>query len=359
MAQARDLHLTDPRHVPLDHPGPVARLGLALINDERDLPFLSLMASFSLVVFPFAAYLFWARDFPLWLGVVYEAVLFGLFFDRCILMLHCTSHRVLFKPAYRLLNHYIPWVMCPFYGQPPEGYFGHHMGMHHPENNLETDLSTTMPYQRDRFTHFLHYWAVFMTTTLVRLTLYLARHGRKKLALNAVVGELGFYGVSAVGLWLAPKPTLAVFVVPFLFARFLMMWGNWGQHAFIDPKAPGDGILNSITCVNVRYNRRCFNDGYHIGHHVKASRHWTDLPDDLLRSRATYAERGAVVFEGIDFFQVSLYLFLKRYDWLADHFVELRDEPRTRDEIIAFLRSRTLPVVRERDATDDGVAEAS
>jgi hypothetical protein len=137
-----------------------------------------------------------------------------------------------------------------------------------------------------------------------------------------------------------------VFVLPYLIARFLMMWGNWGQHAFIHPEQPGNSLLNSITCVNTRYNRRCFNDGYHIGHHVKQTRHWTELPGDLELSAPRYAREGAVVFEGIDFFQVSLYLFLGRWDWLAGCFVECGDGQRSRDEIVALLKTRTRPIER-------------
>ena len=125
-----------------------------------------------------------------------------------------------------------------------------------------------------------------------------------------------------------------------------MMWGNWGQHAFIDPEQPALPLLNSVTCINVRYNRRCFNDGYHIGHHVKASRHWTEMPGDLEASVASYTRAGAIVFAGIDFFQVSLLLFLKRYDWLAERFVECGDQTRSKAEIVALLRSRTRPIVR-------------
>ena len=339
--------LSDPRHLPVEQPNPLQRLGLSLLNDERDLPFLGLMASFSLVLFPFAALLYAPGRFRWWLGAIYLIVLFAGFFDRCILLLHNTSHRPLFKPRFRLLNHYLPWVMGPFFGQPPEGYNSHHIGMHHPENNLEDDLSTTMLYERSSFLHFLHYWAVFMVSTLVNLAIYLVRHGRTRLAWKAVIGEVLFLGACAAGLWLSPFPTLVVFVLPYLIARFLMMWGNWGQHAFIHPEQPGNSMLNSITCVNTRYNRRCFNDGYHIGHHVRQTRHWSEMPQDLEANAAKYAAEGSVVFEGIDFFQVSLYLFLKRWDWLAGRFVECGVEKRSAEQIVALLRSRTKPIVRE------------
>ncbi len=339
--------ITDPRHVPVTAPNALQRLGLALINDERDLPFVMLSLQIAGVMLPVAAALFIPGVFRWWLAPFYFALLFGAFFDRYTLMLHNTSHRVLYKPHYRILNHFIPWVIGPLMGQAPEGYFGHHMGMHHPENNLEDDLSTTMHYERHRFLHFLHYWFVFMTTTIFRLPYYLANHKRKKLAYKAVLGEVLMYAAGITGLILAPGPTLTVLVIPYFASRFLMMWGNWGQHAFIDGPRPENCYVNSITCINTRYNRRCFNDGYHIGHHIKANRHWTEYPEDVEKTVESYAKEGAIVFEGIDFFQVSLYLFLGRWDWLAARYVELDGKARSEEEIISLLKSRTKPVVRD------------
>ncbi len=342
--------ITDPRHVPVKDPNVFQRIGLSLINDERDLPFLGLMASFTLILIPCAIALFIPGVFRWWLGIPYIGLLFGAYFDRGILMLHNTSHRTLFKPKYAILNKYIPFILCPFYGQPPEAYYGHHVGMHHPENNLENDLSTTIIYQRDSFLHFLRYWSIFMVTTIFRLPIYLTKHGRGKLAFWAIGGEIMYYVICAVGLRFAPNPTLCVFVIPYLMARFLMMWGNWGQHAFVDQDQPGNPLLNSLTCINTRYNRRCFNDGYHIGHHVRANRHWTEMPEDLEKNTERYAKANAIVFQGIDFFQVSLYLFLGRYDWLAKAFVELREEPRSQEEIIALIKSRLKPIPHKETA---------
>ena len=180
----------------------------------------------------------------------------------------------------------------------------------------------------------------------MKLSNYLWTHGRKRLAYKIIGGELLFIGGSVVGMLVAPRPTLVVFVLPFLIARFLMMWGNWGQHAFIHPEQPGNSMLNSITCVNTRYNRRCFNDGYHIGHHLKPNRHWTEMPGDFSRNLASYAREGAIVFEGIDFFVVWLLLMLRRYDALAKCWVDVDGRHRSREEIAALLRVRALPVVR-------------
>src|SRR5439155_1392049 len=124
---------------------------------------------------------------------------------------------------------------------------------------------------------------------------YLWRAGRKKMAVRTLLGEVAWYAVAGVLLYLSFWPTMVVLVAPFFMVRFLMMWGNWGQHAFVDPARPENCYVNSITCINSRYNARCFNDGYHIGHHIKANRHYSDYPRDLRDNLATYAKEEALV----------------------------------------------------------------
>jgi hypothetical protein len=218
--------------------------------------------------------------------------------------------------------------------------------MHHPENNLESDLSSTMRYQRDSFFGFMHYFLTFFLFALFDLTAYFARKRRRNLMIRVAAGELLFLAGVAVLCWVNWRATLFVFVLPFAIARFGMMAGNWGQHAFVDAASPENNYRNSITCINSTYNRRCFNDGYHIGHHLKQTRHWTEMPEDFQRNIATYAQERALVFSGIDFFHVWAALMLKRYDWLARRLVPLSKEARPHEDLVALLRSRTLPIGR-------------
>ena len=92
--------------------------------------------------------LFVPGGFRWWLAAVHFA-LFVHFLGPFVLMLHNTSHRSLFRKSWGWMNQYIPWVLGPFFGESPETYFAHHVGMHHPENNLEDDISSTLPYRRD------------------------------------------------------------------------------------------------------------------------------------------------------------------------------------------------------------------
>jgi hypothetical protein len=265
--------------------------------------------------------------------------------DRFTLMLHCTSHRPLFRARYKAFNRIIPWFLGPFYGHTPNTYFAHHLGMHHREENLKDDLSTTMPFRRDRFDHWLRYYLRFMLVGIFELAYYFYKRKNSKLLTRTLVGEFGYWALVAGLAWLDPARTLVVFVAPVILIRTLMMAGNWGQHAFVDANHPGDPYRSSITCINTRYNRRCFNDGYHILHHVKASCHWTEHPIEFERNLAEYAKRDAIVFEGIDFFQVWVFLMLRRWNALAARFVQLPGAPaRSREEVIALLQSRMTPI---------------
>lgn len=329
---------------PTTPPGALDRALLSMINDPRDLPFVHLILG-CLGCAMLGIGLFFAGPWFWYLAPLYLLVWALGFLDRFILMLHCTSHRMLFKKQYGYLNQVIPWVVGPFFGETPETYFAHHMGMHHPENNLHDDLSTTMPYQRDSLAAWLHYYLSFLFTGLPALARYHLRRGNRKFFTRAIVGEGSFILLCLALATLNLRATMAVFVIPVVLVRLLMMAGNWGQHAFVDASDPGNPYRNSITCINTRYNRRCFNDGYHIHHHVKARTHWSELPAEFEDNKAEYARQDAIVFEGVDFFQVWMMLMLGQWDALAARFVQLPGAPvRDRAAVIEFLKSRVQPI---------------
>jgi hypothetical protein len=337
---AVDIAVQDPVYRPGQTTERQARIAERFICDRRDIPFLKLMAVQSATVISTGVALFFQHAFSWWLAGVHVALVI-YFMGPFILMLHNTSHRRLFREPWGWMNRYIPWVLGPFFGESPEAYFTHHVGMHHPENNLEEDLSTTLPYRRDSFVGFLRYFLHFMFLGLFELAHYFAARRRRVLLWRTLVGELSFY-VLAIALWFVSwRADLVVFVAPLIITRFAMMAGNWAQHAFIDESSPENNYRNSITCINSTYNRRCFNDGYHIGHHLKATRHWTELPEEFTRNVSTYEKEGAIVFAGIDFFGVWCCLMLRRYEWLAARFVQLGEAARSPGEIIELLRNRT------------------
>jgi fatty acid desaturase len=335
--------ITDPvyttkKHVSLD------RFFVQFIRDERDLPFIYLSIQIFCTVVPLGLLLFTDIVKGGWwyLVAVGNLLLISLYFlGPYTLMLHLTSHRRFYKAEYSFMNKFVPWVIGPFMGQSPESYYSHHIGMHHPENNLRKDGSSTMEYQRDEVLHYLHYFGSFMVSGVPFLNAYLLRNGKSKISTNLMRGEYVSYLFLSTMAYLNFRSALFVFLLPYVIIRFGMMSGNWAQHAFIVPESPENSYHNSITCINAIYNHLCFNDGYHIGHHLRPTMHWTEYPDEFIRNKDKYITNDAIVFEKIDFFIIWFFLMCKRYDWLAHYYVNVGGKYKSDEEVIAMLKART------------------
>jgi hypothetical protein len=204
--------------------------------------------------------------------------------------------------------------------------------MHHSEGNLFQDTSSTMPYQRDSFFDFMRYYTRFISIGVYDLVRYFNWKRRSDFIRRFVSGEILFYAMVVALCFFKWEATLFVFILPFMLMRFGMMAGNWGQHAFVDPADP--------TCINAGYNRKCFNDGYHIGHHVKPRLHWTEMATDFQKNLDKYAENKALVFEGLDHFLVWFFLVTKRYDILAGRTVNINGCWKSDEEIIETMKIR-------------------
>ncbi|GAB4030262.1 fatty acid desaturase family protein [Spirosoma gilvum] len=335
----------------------VDRFFLQFIKDERDLPFIYLTLRITFILIPLSILLF----MPFVTGWVWWTVAATHFYVSNFvfkgpfgLMLHCTSHRQFFKNEYGWMNNYLPWIIAPFFGHTPETYYSHHIGMHHPENNLEDDDSSTMTFQRDSFRSFLAYFGRFFVIGVRNLLAYLRRKNRSKLATRALTGEIIFGVIACILLYVNWAATVLVFLLPLVVYRLIAMMGNWTQHAFVDSEEPGNAYKNSITCINVKYNKKCWNDGYHISHHVRPGMHWTEHPTFFLKTIDKYAKNQAIIFDGLDFLQIFFLLMRGRYDVLVKNMVNANGAFANEEEALAVLRRRT-----QRITATSPVLEAS
>lgn len=335
--------ITDPVSVAAPS-GRLDRFWVSLIRDPRDLPFIHLTLRITFTLIPLAVVLYWPGmpAIAWWVAALLYQYLNNVVFKGPYgLMMHCTSHRPWFKAQYGFLNHFLPWVIGPFFGQTPETYYAHHIGMHHPENNMPDDESTTMPFQRDSLRGFGQYLTTFVFTGIYHLCAYFVRKNRRRLLYRSLRGEILFFALCIALCFVNWPATLVVFILPFFTFRIIAMTGNWAQHAFIDANDPGNPYKNSVTCINTQYNVKCWNDGYHISHHLHSTMHWTEHPEYFMSTIDEYAANDAIVFDGIHFLHVFIYLMRDRYDLLARHFVNIGNRYRTDDEVIALLRART------------------
>lgn len=324
---------------------------LRFMNDKRDLPFIRLLTVIHVTVIPLAILLFT----PLLTGWIWWAVAIVYFYiaqfyfkGRYGLMFHCLCHRKIMKPPYQAgVHNYITWMVGPLFGHAPEGYFSHHLGMHHVENNNEQDASSTMAYQRDSFRSFLAYFFNFLFLGFKQTFQYLFARKRKKLYTRLTLGEWVFIFFCVGMCFVNLKATMMVFVVPFLFARFVMMLGNWTQHAMVDSSDPENIYTNSINCINTPYNHTCWNDGYHIIHHLRPGMHYTDMPQEFLKRKDEFAAHKAIVFDGIHYLHIFYYLMTKRYNKLVDNLVNLNNMFESREQAMLLLKERTARIPRQ------------
>jgi fatty acid desaturase len=314
---------------------------LKVLNDKRDLPFIHLLTTIHLLVIPVAILLYTPllTGWYWWLAYIPYFYISQMYFKgRFGLMLHCICHRKPFKKKYNWLFDYVIWIVCPFFGHTPETYFAHHMGMHHVENNMLDDASSTLPYQRDSLRGFLAYVGRFLLLGFEDTFMYFFRRKRKKFYMRLTAGEISFY-LFCVGMcFVNLKATLFIFIIPFVFARIVMMLGNWAQHAFVNLEDMED---NTINCINTKYNKMCWNDGYHAIHHIRPAMHYTDIPSEFLRIKDKLAEQKVLTFDGIHYLHIFIWLMTKRYDKLANNLVNVNDMFSSEEEAIALMRART------------------
>jgi len=234
-------------------------------------------------------------------------------------MLHVSSHRVLYRGTGArvwCLNAIIPYVLSLGFGQTWETYFFHHIKHHHIEDNGPSDLSSTAPYQRDSFSHFMMYFARFLLGIQVELGLYFWRKGQRSFAAQVIFGENVSLLFFACATFYSVPGGLTVFVIPWLLMRFFMMASNWGQHAFI-----GDNKdAHSLTILNSSYNALAFNDGFHLSHHQNSMRHWSEHPAAAVSCQP--ASFSNITFTGdMNFSDIWLMLMMKNYRELERRFV--------------------------------------
>ncbi len=331
------LSVSDPVFDPEARPTLFERLVGGLVRDRRDLPFVRLSLYLTLLMAPIVAVVFIPGLFRWWIAPAYLIPYF-FYLGPVILMLHNTSHRPLYGS--KLFNKHIPWGVGIWFGLSPETYYVHHLGMHHAEANLPDDLSSTMRYRRDSWIDFAKYYFRFLFG-YPSIVAYFVRAGRARMLRRFAVGELFHFAVTAAALYVNWQAGLLVFVFPLLFTRFMLMSGNWAQHAFVDPDDPTNDYRTVTTFINSPYNHKCFNDGYHLGHHLKPSRHWLEMPEDFLAKREELIAQDSLVFEEIDYFVIFWLLMFKRHRSLARRVVQLDPaNPRSEEELVALIDSR-------------------
>jgi fatty acid desaturase len=136
-----------------------------------------------------------------------------------------------------------------------------------------------------------------------------------------------------------------VFILPTIILSFALMEGNWKQHIFVDPDDPKNNYKSAYACINTPTNALNFNDGYHIEHHENPGMQWYRLPTYFQSQLAIYAQQDGFIFTNIGSGKVGRLVLNGQLDRLADHYLNVGQKIRTKEELIEEFRRRLTPIV--------------
>lgn len=348
---------------------PYASIAAKVARHPTDVVFVTHILIYLFINLPSAIWLFYSFTYT-------HAFAHAAFTFWCAgpytLLLHNHIHNdgVLAK-NWSWLDYIFPYLTEPLMGHTWNSYYYHHVKHHHAEGNGPDDLSSTIRYQRDDVLHFLHYYGRFLLFIWVELPLYFYRRDRVRLAVHSGLSEVisGAFLV-CMTVWVSPRASLFVLVIPVMFLRLALMVGNWGQHALVDELEPDSNYRSSITLIDVpvslsfpraiyplkylailttsQSNRFCFNDGYHTSHHLNPKRHWREHPVHFVQSKKAYSEGRALVFHNIDYFMMTIKLLQKDYMHLAGCLIPLGEQTSmSLQELADMLRTKTKRFTEE------------
>lgn len=205
------------------------------LHDKRDAIMISTILNIVFFNVPLTLLLWHQPSHWLGLAIYGQKILFWL--QRFILMMHYSEHRRLFKDPYHSVGkHLLNFVISPFIGIPPGFYRLHHVVMHHVENNFfESDLSSTEMYQRDNFFHFLHYVGNYFAC-LILLPLWAYQKEHYDMFGKCVFGAVIWIAIMIMSWIHSPIFCLWTWIIPFVALGFIMMFGNFSQHIFVQPQ---------------------------------------------------------------------------------------------------------------------------
>jgi hypothetical protein len=78
---------------------------------------------------------------------------------------------------------------------------------------------------------------------------------------------------------------------------------------------------------------------------LRPALHWTEMPGNFLQNIEKYKRNGAVVFTGLDYFQVWFLLMTKNYKFLSKRLVLASDNAMFGKNKEVFLKSRTEKII--------------
>jgi hypothetical protein len=341
--------------------GPVDFLAARVLQDPRDALILHAAIWPSLVLIPSAVVLY-MHEFSVAHAVLHLMLVLGpgnVMFQLVFSSLHQVCHRPrgVFKRPWGIFDRYIPWVTGALIGEIPEIENGH-VWIHHAHvGSLDDHFDFSGHYDRSSwsdFTRFVLHRKLWFQSGIGLVWAFAVR--RKWTLMGRTLLGMAAYGTAvAVLATVSPWATLVVFVLPFFTCLWLIAIATWAQHCFVDGAEPDNRFRQAI---NVLDPHDMFHEGYHLSHHLKPARHFSEIPTAFSMERLL--AEGTVVLEGLNWAEIWLWLMRQRLDVLAEHVVKpgwtLEEKRGLLDERVAPRSTRSAETAEKRHGVRSALA---
>ncbi len=189
---------------------------------------------------------------------------------------HNHNHVSIWKAKW--LNVLTDYWLTLFYGFPAFGWIPTHNKNHHKLNNKDGDYTITYRYsEKNNLITLLSYPTISSYFQQTPIYAYLGELRRtNKTDFFLYLMQYVVLAAYVIGLLLIDwQKALLFVVVPQQFALYMIMIFNYVQHVHADEESEYSHSRNFLGWTN----QMLFNNGYHTIHHIRASIHWSELPE--------------------------------------------------------------------------------
>jgi len=281
-------------------------------------------------------------------------LLLGLFPQEIVE--HQNTHTRVFSPKIgaspriklllKALQFYFEYVFALLTARAPDFYRVQHVYVHHVEDNGPHDTHTTLPYDRTSFLDFSRhaFWQSIDLVCGCRLINYLLGKGKTRQIREVARGLFIWWAMILVVAVFNPIGAAYLFLSRLFGGNFITLI-TFYQHGLVDPNDPHEVHGHTIDYVGAEHGNLGFD--YHVEHHQKPARHWSQYYEE--HARLTEMNGGghpAVIMQKEQFGPLHFVAALWRKDYpeIARH-AHLHNIPEgNADELARVVKERARSI---------------
>ncbi|HET9137679.1 MAG TPA: fatty acid desaturase [Candidatus Kapabacteria bacterium] len=178
----------------------------------------------------------------------------------------------------KFMNTLTDYWLTLFYGFPAFGWIPTHNKNHHKLNNKEGDYTITYRYsEKNNLLTLMTYPTISSYFQQTPIYAYLGELRRtNKTDFYLYLSQYVVLAAYIIGMLLLDwQKALLYIIIPHQVALYSIMIFNYVQHVHADEESDYNHSRNILGLTN----QFLFNNGYHTIHHIRASIHWSELPE--------------------------------------------------------------------------------